>query len=644
MCGIVGVVAAAGLPPPSAGNVDQAVAALRHRGPDGSGVALEGAAVLGHTRLSIIDVEGGTQPLRNEDGTISTVFNGEIWNHLALRGELERAGHAFRTRCDTEVLVHGFEEWGEGVVERLHGMFAFAIWDSDRELLLLARDPLGKKPLYVHESDEGLVFGSDARSVLLAAGSSPSVDPEGLASFLFQRYAVSPRTLYDGIERVAPGQLLVYDRRSTSRRSYWRLEDLQVEERLAPASVRDLLRDAVRSRLMSDVPLGVLLSGGVDSAAVLGLTQEAGAGELDTFTIGFADALYDERPLARLSAARHGSRHHEVVVDAPAFASALPRLAWYRDEPIAEPSEIPLVLLAEFAKKHVKVTLGGDGGDELFGGYPKYRAERVLRAAGPLRRLAGLADVRFVRNRRTHRRLDRAVETVRTGDELVRWSSWFRSFSPAETRRLLHPAVAARTNPTAFVLPLAAALEPYAGLDPGRRMLLADFHTYLPDNMLLRTDKVLMAASLEGRVPLLDRSLVERVSRTPASDRFGWRTGKTLLRTAVHDLVPDEVLRGRKLGFPVPVAQLLAASEGRALERMLVSERALSRGLLRPDEVRAFVAARAERVAQWDLKFFTLVSLELWLRTNVDSVTLAPPTTLAEVLDDETAGSELLPA
>jgi asparagine synthase (glutamine-hydrolysing) len=640
MCGIVGVVAAAGAPMPRREHVERAVSALHHRGPDGRGVHEQGAALLGHTRLSIIDVDGGGQPLANEDGTICTVFNGEIWNHVALRRELERAGHVFRTRCDTEVLVHGYEEWAEQMVERLSGMFAFALWDANRELLMLARDAIGKKPLYVRQTADGIAFGSDARSVLLAAGVAPQVDLDGVAAFLFQRYSISPRTLFRGVERLQPGHFLVYDRSRASRRAYWRLPATTTEEPLAPVELRELLRDAVGARLMSDVPVGVLLSGGIDSSGVLGLAREAGAGSLDTFTIGFADAAYDERALARLAAERHGSNHHEIVVDGASFAGTMPRLSWYRDEPIAEPSEIPLLLLAEFAAARVKVTLGGDGGDELFGGYPKYRAERLLRTVPPLRRLGSWSGPSVLRRSRTHRRLGRAAATLAVPDELLRWASWFRSFTPTEARGLLDPAIVERASSQALLEPLRTALEPYAALDAARRMLVGDLHTYLPDNMLLRTDKVLMGASLEGRVPLLDRALIERVSLTPASQRFGWRTGKTLLRRAVEDLVPEGVLRAPKRGFAVPVARLLGEGDGRAFERMLLSERALSRGLLRPDAVRALLGEGTRE--QRELQVFTLVSLELWLRSNVDRVTLAPPTTLAELLDDESTSSELV--
>ena len=383
---------------------------------------------------------------------------------------------------------------------------------------------------------------------------------------------------------------------------------------------------------MSDVPIGILLSGGIDSTAVLGLAREAGADGIDTFTIGFADALYDERELARLASERHGSRHHEVVVDSSSFLEALPRLSWFRDEPIAEPSEIPLLLLSEFAGRQVKVALGGDGGDELFGGYPKYRAERLLRLRGPvpLGVLARLAELG--QRKRTHRRLGRAAETLSIGAEQLRWASWFRSFAPDEIAALVAPDLAWTATPDKLLEPLARKLAPYAGVDPGRRMLLGDFCTYLPDNMLLRADKVLMSASLEGRVPLLDRALVERVSRVPAGDRFGWRTGKTLFRAAVQDLMPPELLSAPKRGFPVPIAGLLVGDGNRLLERLLLSERALGRGLLRPDAVRALVRGETPTVER-ELKLFTLATLELWLRANVDTVTLSPPASMTELLE-----------
>ena len=631
MCGLCGMVAARGKPAPMRANVERAVRALRHRGPDGDGYHTDGPSLFGHARLSIIDLERGDQPMPSEDGKVVTVYNGEIWNHLALRAELERAGHVFRSRADTEVLVHGWEEWGENLLERLDGMFAFALWDSRKGLLLLARDRTGKKPLYVAETAAGLAFGSDARSVLLIAGLEPELAADHVPELLFQRYVGAPRTLFRGVRRLEPGTYLLYDGERATERPYWRVEPDGVA-RLDPGELRALLRDAAAKRLMSDVPLGVLLSGGIDSAAVLGLMREAGAGSVASFTIGFDDPFYNEREAARITAGRFGTDHHELVVGPDEFLDALPRLAWFRDEPIAEPSEIPLLLLAELAGRHVKVVLSGDGGDELFGGYPKYRADRLLRAGGPAAAAALRLAGRLAALRPSHRRIDRAVETAAIRDDVLRWSSWFRTFSPGELAGLVAPGLEDAATADRLTRPLRERMQPYADVDAGRRMLLGDLFTYLPDNMLLRADKVLMGASVEGRMPLLDVRIVDRAVRTPASQRSGLRRPKKVLREALDGLVPEEILRLPKRGFPVPVASLLLSREGRTLERLLLADRTLERGLLAPDGVRALVRGDRPTAAR-ELKLFTLASLELFLRTNVDRVRLAPPESLEELLE-----------
>ena len=616
MCGICGVVSRRGGPPPDRERVARATAALDHRGPDGSGVHATDAVALGHTRLSIIDVEGGAQPIWNESETLLTIFNGEIWNHVELRRELERAGHQFRTRADTEVIVHGYEEWGDELPGRLDGMFALAVWDESNERLLLARDRVGKKPLFIAETDAGLVFGSDIRSVLVASGMQPRVDEDALAQYLFQRYVNAPLTLVHGVQKVEPGTRLVFDRERVVRHTFWRLEPGEPKS-LDARELRALLRDAVERRLMSDVPLGVFLSGGIDSTAVLGLMRETGAKGISAFTIGYGegDYVFDERRTARLVAERRVAAHHEVLVGREDFFAALPRLAWYRDEPVAEPSEIPLLLLAELAGRHVKVVLTGDGGDEVFGGYPKYRADRLLRTGGPLAASALQAAARALARRQTHRFLDRAAETMRIREPVVRWASWFRTFAPDELGTLLRRPVAADE----LAAPLARLIEPYAGIDPGRRMLVGDFLTYLPENMLSRSDKVLMGASVEGRMPLLDRRVVERAANAPARSRAGLRSGKAVLREAISDLVPPEVLRGPKRGFVVPVAPFLVDDPMRRLQRLVLSERALDRGLLDPAAVVGVTDARDP------LKLFTLSTLELWLRANVDEVRESPP-------------------
>lgn len=621
MCGIVGLAASPGAEPPAEANIARLLGALRHRGPDGSGVHVDGAVAIGHTRLSIVDVPGGRQPLYSEDGSVAAVVNGEIWNHAELRRDLERAGHVFRTRSDCEVVVHGYEAWGDGVLDRLDGMFALALRDRRRDRLLLARDRVGKKPLYVARSPRGLGFSSDARLAAAAAGLEPRLDETALPEWLFQRYLAGPGTLLRGVERLPPGGAVAWDAGGTRAWRYWELRPGPAH-RVHPAEVRALLEESVRKRLMADVPLGVFLSGGVDSAAVLALAARGPAGPPATFTIGFEDGVFDERPLARAAAAAAGSEHHELVVGAADLEAALPELAWYRDEPVAEPSELPLYLLAREASRHVKVVLTGDGGDELFGGYPKYRAERLLRLPVPGAAAALRLAVRAMERRPSHRRLARAAASLAIPAETLRWASWFRTFGHDELAALLTPELAPLASPDALVAPLARRLAPYSDLDPGRRMVVADFLGYLPENMLLRSDKVLMAASVEGRMPLLDRALVERVHEAPIRQRAGLRSGKRLLRRAVSDLVPEELLAAPKRGFPVPIAGLLGGRSG-LLERLALSERALSRGLLRPEAVRALAAAHGD--PDRELKLFALASLELWLRLNVDEPRHAAP-------------------
>jgi asparagine synthase (glutamine-hydrolysing) len=630
MCGLAGFVASPGTEPPTREALEAATDLLRHRGPDGSGLHLAAPVALGHRRLSIVDLDHGDQPTPNEDRSVWTVFNGEIWNHLELRRELERAGHEFRSRCDTEVLVHGYEEWGEGLVSRLNGMFAFAVWDARRERLLLARDRVGKKPLLLAETEHGLAFASTARALQALTGRAPALDRERVAEFLFQRYVGAPRTLLEGVNRLPPGHLATYDRTTLTVAQYWAFPEGGSEDMTA-GELRELLHESVRSRLMSDVPLGVYLSGGIDSAAVLALMREAGAADVASFTIGFDDPLYDERPAARLVADRLGADHHEVVVRTADFAEALPRLAWYRDEPIAEPQEVPLLLLAELAGSHVKVVLTGDGGDELFGGYPKYRAERLLRLPTGLPRAALRAHTWVTARRRSYRQLGRAAATLAIEDPTLRWASWFRSFSAGELSALLGDDLRQSADPAALTSPLIGLLRPYSELDPGRRMLLGDLLTYLPDNMLLRGDRVSMAASVEGRMPLMDFRLLERVSRVPARRRSGVREAKKILRDAVRDLIPAELFELPKRGLPVPITDLLLQNPDDPIGRLLLSERSLDRGLFEADAVRGLVAS-GRRGDDVGLKLFTLTSLELWQRLHVDGDFDRPPERLEELL------------
>lgn len=623
MCGIAGFVSAQASAAPDPARVRDAIEALAHRGPNGRGTFESDCVVLGSTRLSIIDLEGGNQPMTNEDGSVIVVYNGEIWNYRDLRDELEHQGHSFANRSDTEVLVHGYEEWGTKLTEHLDGMFAFAIWDTRRRRLYVARDRLGKKPVYLRLTERGLAFGSDARSVFLATGERPTIATENVAEYLFQRYLVSPRTLFAGVERLPPAHQAVYDRASLAVSPYWQIETTEQPEALAAGELLRLLQEATERRLMSDVPIGVLLSGGIDSTAVLALARDAGAGELATFTVGFDDPVYDERPRARRVAEYFGTEHHELLVSKDQFLAAWPRLAWFRDDPIAEASEIPLLLLSEFAGRHVRVALSGDGGDEVFGGYPKYRADALVRRGGRAAALALLATLKILSARRTHRQLDRAAGTLSIRDPLVRWVSWFRTMEPSTLEELLAAELVDSPVPERLAGGLADLLASYPEVDEGRRMLLGDLFTYLPDNMLLRSDKVLMAGSLEGRMPLLDVEVVRRATAAPAGARASvWRS-KRVLREATQTVVPSELRGGPKRGFQVPVERFLVEDGRDLIERLLLSERCLSRGIFRPDVLRkAVVGSREAGLSSSAL--FVLASFELWARANVDRVSTRP--------------------
>jgi asparagine synthase (glutamine-hydrolysing) len=627
MCGLAGLVMRDVGCSPSKEALEAACGALRHRGPDGSGTFVAGSVGLAHTRLSIIDVMGGRQPMSNDDDSVVAIFNGEIWNHASLRRELQDRGHRFATRSDTEVLIHGYEEWGRDLVQRLDGMFAFAVWDTHHSRLFVARDRLGKKPLYYAENQAELAFASDVRALNILMKAPPVLEADQVASFLFQRYTPGAATLFRGVSRLKPGHTLTLDREGVKIESYWRpATTLEGPADLTPSQLRDSLTRAVEKRLMSDVPLGIFLSAGLDSAAVLALARECSDRPMSTYTVGFADAAFDERAGARSSAAYFGANSHELVVDKAAFRACLPRLAWYRDEPIAEPAEIPLLLLAEFAAREVKVVLSGEGSDEIFGGYPKYRAERILRLPVPGARHALLFALRRSARRRPDRESSRAAGVLGIGDERLRWASWFRSFAPDEIQSLLRPALRATATPEELQAPLLKLLEPYQELDPGRQMQIGDLLTYLPDNLLLRADKVLMAASLEGRFPMLDVGMVDRALRLPVSERAGFRRSKKVLRSTLVGMMPPEIVSRPKRGFPVPIASLLLSPEEGVASKLLLSDRALDRGIFDESMVRALVSRAASDGCKESLKLYTLISLELWLRANVDEQTVAPPT------------------
>ena len=624
MCGIAGIVK---LDPREA--VDEARLknmrdVLRHRGPDGEGLWIDGPVGLGHRRLSIVDVAGGQQPMTNEDGSVWITFNGEIYNHAALRPGLEARGHRYRTRSDTETILHLYEEEGERCVERLQGMFAFAIWDRARARLLLARDRLGIKPLYYALTDQELLFGSEIKALLAASASRPVFNRAILPEFLATRYVAGEETFFAGIRKLLPGRTLTWSADSgLAVRRYWQLP-VAIEEQpsgLAARAeqVREGLRAAVASHLMSDVPLGLFLSGGIDSSALAALMAPLASGPIRTFAVGFDEPGANELAWARLAARSVGAEHREVVVSPGEFFEALPRLVWQEDEPIAFTSSVPLYFVSRLATDHVKVVLTGEGADELFLGYNRYRVTawnaRIGHAwSSALPRAARDGVAAGVR--RLPRGLRRYAERsflALGGSVRDLFCENFAVFPTAMQGGLLaDPALLGARDPYAEALGAYAA----GGADPLTRMSHADLQTYLVE-LLMKQDQMSMAASIESRVPFLDHQFVERAVAIPPSLKLrGWRT-KAVLREALRGLVPDAILTRRKMGFPVPVGGWLRGPFRSVVDELVLGARARARGLFDPAALRHLVDEHAAGANHGD-RLWLLANLEIWQRVFLD--------------------------
>jgi asparagine synthase (glutamine-hydrolysing) len=610
MCGICGLLAPAGAP--DAGLVARMNEALRHRGPDEGSVDAFGRCVLGHRRLQVIDVATGSQPVANETGEVVSVFNGEIYGFPALRRELAAQGHEVRGTGDTPVIPHLYEQHGLDFVERLDGMFALALWDAARERLVLARDRLGKKPLLWTELPDGTVaFASEVKALLRLPGLRREVDPVALDAYLALQYVPGDRTALTGIRKLRPGHLLVAENGRVEVRPYWRAE-VREEERTESEwieLVSETVRDAVRRRLIADVPLGALLSGGIDSSVVVALMAEASHEPVRTFTVGFGEPAYDERAYARAVAEHFGTAHEELVLEAD-VAETLPRLAHAFDEPLGDEAALPLLLICEAARSHVTVALTGDGGDESFAGYERYVAHRLagtpgigLAPAGLLRRL-GRSEPRSTANR-----LARLVETARAPAE-ARYARLMEVFPAALRAELWEPGfVAARPSDELLRAPRAQGI---AGLQ------LLDVDTYLPGDLLLKADLASMAASLELRSPLLDHRVVELGLALPDSLRVRGRRGKEALRRAFGDLLPAEFAGRSKKGFGVPLSRWFRGELRGLAADLLLDERARGRGQLRGEAVKRLLDEHVTGRADHGHRLWCLVMLELWQRTWVD--------------------------
>lgn len=626
MCGICGLAQPRGRPPIPPELLGDMLASIVHRGPDDEGRHVEADVALGVRRLSIIDVEGGHQPLSNEDGTVWIAYNGEAYNFPEVRSELAGRGHRFRTRTDTETLVHAYEEWGESFLERFRGMFAFALWDRRERKLLLVRDRLGIKPLYYSLHRDGtLVFGSELKSVLLHPRTERTLDLRALDLFLTVEYVPAPHSIFREIRKLPAGHVLTYQDGRTALKKYWDIEAAgsagsppprRPEE--AMDRLYELLKESVRLRLVSDVPLGAFLSGGIDSSAIVGLMRELGASPLMTFSIGFDDPTYNELDYARRAAQAFDAEHSELVLR-PQALELTEKLVGHMDEPFGDFSMFPTFLVSSLAREKVKVVLSGDGGDEIFGGYEHYQAQALAanpayRAAASLlgpavRRLPPSAKKKGLRNKL--RRFVQGLD-MPAGARHMRWMMFL---SPAQKRALYADAflnAPERRNDIVDEEPFAAVFDRLKDFDPVTAELYLDLKTYLVDDILVKVDRMSMAVSLESRVPLLDHKVVEYAFTLPGEWKLREGTTKWIFKKTMERLLPRENIRRPKEGFSIPIKHWLKTELRDMLLDHLSRERVERQGLFRYPAVKRMIDAHFADRENFSHQLWALLVFSLW--------------------------------
>lgn len=638
MCGITGAIWTDPAKAIDAATLRRMTEVIRHRGPDDEGIfssecslhsggeATPGVA-LGFRRLSIIDLTAGHQPMSNEDGSIQLVFNGEIYNFPDLRRRLEGAGHTFRTHSDTETIVHLYEDVGPEVFSYLNGMFAIALWDARRQQLVLGRDRLGKKPLVYRREPGRLAFASELKCLLEIPGVPRELDPQAIDEYLTYQYVPHPRTIFRGIAKLPPGHLAVYRQGQLEVRPYWQ-PDFNCEEPL-PAEeyrrqLRELLTSAVEMRLQSDVPLGAFLSGGVDSSIVVGLMQKLRQEPVRTFSIGFPVAEYDETHYARMVAEQLGTIHEEFRVE-PDALEILPQLVWHYDEPFADSSAIPTWYVSQMTRRHVTVALTGDGGDELFAGYPRYRAvwlaSQFDRLPSPVRKiLAGRYWQKLpssARQKSFRRRLRRFTESLgMTPDR--RYLEWISIFNESRRAELYTEGFVERlpnVDPLEFLL---AARRRCGQRDPVTAISLTDLVTYLPCDLMTKVDIASMAHSLECRQPILDYRVVELAARMPVELKFRRGKGKRIFMETFSDLLPPQVQSRRKMGFGVPLDHWFRGPLAGFAREILLDRRTTERGFFRQEVVQQLLEDHVANRFDHSYRLWALLVLELWQRRWLD--------------------------
>jgi len=593
------------------GLLQSMIRVMRHRGPDGEGIFSDRHVVLGHVRLSIIDVAGSKQPLSNEDESVWVTFNGEIYNFAELRSDLISRGHVFRTKGDTEILAHLYEDYGEQMFQYLQGMFAFGIWDKKKQELLIARDRLGIKPLYYCQQDGNFIFASEPKAILQHPSYDASPDPESIWHYMTYRSVPSPSTLFKGIKKLRPGNLLVLNEKSLSEKCYWDIALVAEQDKIYCQKncgeyvdeAESLLLKSVKRRLISDVPLGAFLSGGIDSSLIVAMMHKLTNAPVKTYSVGFKNFPASELSYARSVAERFNTDHHELVLEEECFADNLEKLTWMRDSPLSERSDIPLHLLADMANSSVKVLLSGEGSDELFAGYPKYAYDRFapLVYFFPKFMIQGVS--RLLPSR--FRKVEIAFRSLCERDTADRWSQWFAPFTSKEKQVLFNTSITTEN-------PIKQYINDTNGYSPLDTMLYADCKLWLPENLLERGDRMTMAASVEGRVPFLDHEFVEFAFKQSKQVKLRGFTRKWLIKEVARKYLPAEIVDRRKIGFEVPLAQWFRGKLREMCYDRICNKNGLASELFSRKELEKILDDHCSCRKDNFLKIWTLLGISIW--------------------------------
>jgi asparagine synthase (glutamine-hydrolysing) len=603
---------------------------ITHRGPDEEGIFIDRNVGLGHRRLSIVDVASGHQPMTNEDASLHITYNGEIYNHADYRESLEAKGHVYKTHCDTETILHLYEEHGSACVDYLRGMFAFAIWDQNKQEMFIARDRLGVKPLYyVHTDDGSLYFGSEIKALLEAGAVRPQINYAVLSDYLANHSPSGEQTLFHGVKRLLPGHVLTWRDGEVTIRRYWDVtfsehgaEDHR-DDQTYVKQWSDLFRESVRLRLMADVPLGMFLSGGIDSSAIAAVMSGMVTEPIKTFSVAFAEREANELEYARLIAEAYKTNHHEIVVSPEQFFEALPRLVWHEDEPLAHPSSVALYFVSRLASQHVKVVLTGEGSDELLAGYGRYRRTLWNLAMGRrYHKLTPSVARNTIRNQikrmpggRFRQKLMRTFLVLSPELESIYFDN-FAVFPAPMQQHMFTRETRERIGSIDPYVELRRVLARTKDLSLLDGLLYADIKTYLHE-LLMKQDQMSMATSIESRVPFLDHKLVEFTAKMPDAMKLRGATTKYVLRESMKGVLPEKILSRSKMGFPVPIGRWFRGPFKSVIDEYVLGDRALSRGIFAPDFVRGIVSLH-EAGEDHSERLWSLLNFEIWLRQFFD--------------------------